>query len=110
MTFIGNCRYQPSGFAPTWRERLDDESLDFRYIDGSSPWARTRLVVAILTGRLGRSKVYRQTVVKELRIRSLQGPLRLARDGETFEGTDDIIVRKLPQRVAVYAQHDDAAG
>ena len=109
MAFIGNCRYSPSGFAPSWRERLDDEQIDFRYVDGSSPFARSRLVLAVLTGRLAHSKVYEQLVVKELRIRSLQGPLRLARDGETFlSSSDEIVVRKLPKRLAVYCPHEEA--
>ena len=107
MAFIGNCRYSPSGFAPSWRRRLDDAKIDFRYVDGSAPLARTRLVLAVLTGRLGRSKVYQQRVVEELRIRSLQGPLRLARDGETFvSSSDEIVVRKLPRRLAVYCPHE----
>jgi undecaprenyl-diphosphatase len=109
MAFIGNCRYSPSGFAPSWRQRLDDEQIDFRYVDGSSPYARLRLVLAVLTGRLARCKVYEQLVVKELRIQSLQGPLRLARDGETFvSSSDEIVVRKLPKRLAVYCPHENA--
>lgn len=106
MAFIGNCRYHPSGFAPTWRERLDDGLLDFRYVSGDQPWARTRLVLAVLTGRLGRSKVYRQTTVECLHLRSLDGPIRLARDGETFEGPEDIVIEKLPTRLAIYALHE----
>lgn len=110
MAFIGNCRYSPSGFAPSWRRRLDDEQIDFRYVDGSAPWARLRLIAAVLTGRLGRCKIYKQTVVKELRIRSLDGPLRLARDGETFEASsEEIVVRKLPKRLAVYCPHEKIA-
>lgn len=107
MAFIGNCRYHPSGFAPTWRERMDDGLIDFRYVEGSDPWARTRLILAVLTGRLGRSQVYRQACVKRLALRSLEGPLRLARDGETFEGPEEIIIEKLPERLAVYALHSE---
>lgn len=110
MAFIGNCRYSPSGFAPSWRERLDDEQLDFRYVDGSMPYARLRLIAAVLTGRLGRSKVYKQTVVDSLMIKSLEGPLRLARDGETFEASsEEVVVRKLPKRLAVYCPHENIA-
>jgi diacylglycerol kinase family enzyme len=107
MAFIGNCRYHPSGFAPTWRPRFDDELLDFRYVDGGAPFARTRLTLAVLTGRLGRSKVYHQSVVQQLRITSLNGPLRLARDGETFEGSQDVVIEKLPKRLAVYVPHEN---
>lgn len=105
MAFIGNCAYKPSGFAPAWRERLDDGKIDLRYIDASQPYARVRLAAAILTGRLGRSKVYRQALVERLELRSLGGPLRLARDGETFEGPEEIVVEKHPKRLTVYAPH-----
>ncbi|MDQ3963273.1 MAG: PA-phosphatase, partial [Actinomycetota bacterium] len=106
MAFIGNCAYKPSGFAPSWRERLDDGKIDLRYVDASQPLARLRLAVALLSGRLGRSKVYRQALVERLEISSLDGPLRLARDGETFEGPEEIVVEKHEKRLAVYAPHD----
>ena len=106
MAFIGNCRYHPSGFAPSRRGRLDDGKIDFRYVDGSQPWSRLRLVAAVLTGRLGRSRVYHQRLVESLSIRSLEGPIRLARDGETFQGSDEIVVEKLPDRIAVFAPHE----
>ena len=110
MAFLGNCRYSPSGFAPSWRRSLSDGAIDLRYVDGSAPWARLRLVAAVLTGRLGRSKVYKQTVLEEVRIRSLEGPLRLARDGETFEASsEEVIVRKLPDKLTVYCPHDNVA-
>ena len=38
MIFVGNCRYHPAGFAPTWRERLDDGRLDVRLVSGEQPW------------------------------------------------------------------------
>jgi undecaprenyl-diphosphatase len=107
MAFIGNCRYHPSGFAPTWRETLDDGLLDFRYVDGSAPLARTRLILAVLTGGLGRTRVYHQSVAKKLRFRSLKGPLRLARDGETFDGPEEVVIQKHPERLAVYVPHQD---
>lgn len=105
MAFIGNCRYHPSGFAPTWRERLDDGLLDLRYVSGDQPYARTRLIMAVMTGRLGRSKVYSQSCVKSLRLRSLNGSLRLARDGESFDGPGDVVIEKLDKRLALYAPH-----
>jgi len=103
MAFIGNCSYHPSGFAPTWRERLDDGLIDLRYVSGDQPWARTRLILAVLTGRLGRTKVYRQDRVERVRLRGIEGPLRLARDGETFEGPEDVVVEKLARRLVVFA-------
>jgi diacylglycerol kinase family enzyme len=102
MIFIGNCRYHPSGFAPAWRERLDDGQLDIRIVD-ARPFARSRLIASVLTGRLGRSRIYEQRVAEQLKVRSLQGPLRLARDGETFDGPDEFVVEKIPKGLKVYA-------
>lgn len=106
MIFIGNCRYHPSGFAPAWRERLDDGHLDIRIVDASAPLARLRLVASVLTGRLGRSRIYEQRLAPQLEIRSLEGPLRLARDGETFDGPEEFVVEKLGQSLTVYAPID----
>ncbi|MCU1486089.1 MAG: phosphoesterase PA-phosphatase related [Actinomycetia bacterium] len=109
MIFIGNCRYHPRGFAPTWRERLDDGVLDVRLVGAERPWARTRLVLAVLTGTLGRTAVYEERAVERLQLRSLEGPLRLARDGETFDGGTDVLVCKEDQPLAVYVpERDDA--
>lgn len=102
MIFIGNCRYHPSGFTPSWRERLDDGLLDIRVVDASQPYSRSRLVAAIVTGRLGRSRVYDQWRTERLEVKSLNGPLRLARDGETFDGSAEFTVEKKPRALAVY--------
>jgi undecaprenyl-diphosphatase len=106
MIFIGNCRYHPSGFAPAWRERLDDGQLDIRIVDASAPLARLRLVTSVLTGRLGRSRIYEQRLAPQLKVRSLEGPLRLARDGETFDGPEEFVVEKLGRPLTVYAPID----
>jgi diacylglycerol kinase family enzyme len=101
--FVGNCRYQPDGMAPTWRERLDDGQLDVRVADAAHPFGRTRLVLAVATGRLHRSRVFRTWRTTGVRVRSADGPLRLARDGETFDGTEDFDIVKSGDRLAVYA-------
>ena len=102
MVFFGNCRYKPSGFAPSWREHLDDGVLDVRIVDAREPWSRSRLIGAVLTGTLGRCRVYEQFDTRRLEIESLQGPMRLARDGETFEGSARFEVTKSADPVAVY--------
>jgi len=101
--FIGNCRYQPDGFAPSRRIRLDDGQLDIRVIDAGHPYSRTRLVLGLVTGRLGRSPVYRQWAATSLVVRSADGPLRLARDGETFDGAAEVGVVKAGDRVTVFS-------
>jgi undecaprenyl-diphosphatase len=102
LIFIGNCRYRPDGLAPSWRERLDDGQLDIRVVDVTKPYARLRLVLAFLTGGLGNSRVYDAWTARELRVRSRQGPLRLARDGETFDGPEEFVVCKRQDPLRVY--------
>lgn len=103
MLFTGNCRYQPEGFAPAWRERLDDGLLDVRLVDAAVPWARTRLVLSVLSGRLGRCRAYEEWTARSVHVRSLQGPLQLARDGEVFDGPEEFEVTKLSEPVEVFA-------
>lgn len=104
MLFAGNCRYHPEGFAPAWRERLDDGLLDIRVVDATHPFSRTRLVIAILTGSLARSPVYSVRVEPgPIEVHCRRGPVRLAVDGETFEGSDRWSLDKSSQRLTVFA-------
>jgi undecaprenyl-diphosphatase len=100
--FVGNCHYLPDGMAPTWRERLDDGQLDVRVADAGHPFSRTRLVLAVLTGRLHRSPVFRTWRTTNMEVRSTNGALRLARDGETFDGSDRFDIAKNGDRLLVY--------
>lgn len=102
MVFIGNCRYDPPGFAPSWRSRLDDGELDVRIVDGSHPWARTRLLLSVVTGRLASCGAYEQRYVRQLHVKSLEGKLRLARDGETFDGHEEFTITKAEEPLRVY--------
>ena len=106
MIFIGNCEYRPAGLVPTSRDRLDDGLLDVRYVDGNERGSRLRLLGALALGRLDRARGYRRALVGSLDVHSLDGPLRLARDGETFDGGVDVRVAKRPDRLTVYAPGD----
>ena len=101
MIFIGNCRYHPDGFGPSWREKLDDGILDIRIVHGH-PWSRVRLLASVLTGTLGRCRVYEQRCVRRMHVRSLDGPLRLARDGETFDGSEEFDICKADEPLLVF--------
>lgn len=105
MVFAGNCRYEPAGFAPGWRRRLDDGVLDVRLIDAAPPLARLRTALAIVTGRLAKCRAYDRWSARELRIESPARSLRLARDGETFDGSGSFRVEKLAERLVIYAPH-----
>jgi diacylglycerol kinase family enzyme/membrane-associated phospholipid phosphatase len=94
LLFLGNGRFTSGGLAPTRRRRLDGGCLDVRLFHAERPWSRTRLLGSILTGRLGRSSVHERWVADELTIHSLEGPLQLARDGESWQGPAEVKVRQ----------------
>lgn len=101
MLFIGNGSFGPDGIAPSQRRRLDDGLLDVRIVTAERSWARTRVFAGMLTGRLGRCAALETWSARELRIRSLQGPLELATDGEVWEGSETFTVRKRSQPLVV---------
>ena len=105
LGFVGNGRYQPSGFAPSWREVLDDGQLDLRLVDAAQPLARVRLVLAVLTGRLGRTTVYQQRTVERLSLRVDDDVLHLALDGEVLEVPPAITLAKERGALLVHAPH-----
>ncbi len=105
--FAGNGHYHPAGFAPSWRERLDDGCIDVRLVDADVRLSRTRLVLAVLTGRLGRSRVHEQRIVARSAVRSRQGGLRLARDGEVADGPGHLLLRAASRPLVVYRPAGD---
>jgi diacylglycerol kinase family enzyme len=112
LAWVGNGRYQPAGFGPAWREDLDDGLLDVRIVNGTRKYSRSRFTLDVLTGRLSRCPVYEERQVGSLHIRSLDGPLRLAADGETFDGPTELEVTKRARalRVAVPPDPDGEGG
>ena len=103
MIFIGNCAYDPPGFAPTSRSRLDDNLFDVRIVDGTTPWARVRLTIAVLTGQLARSSVYTRRLQSRLEVSGLGADSDLAADGEVFRGSDRFVVEKHASPLLVHA-------
>jgi diacylglycerol kinase family enzyme len=103
MIFVGNCAYEPPGFAPTTRTRLDDGFFDVRIVDGSEPWARVRLIVAALTGNLVRSRIYSRDLAPSLTCHIPERENLLAADGEIFEGRPDFTIQKHPKPLLIYA-------
>jgi len=94
LGWVGNCRYGPPGLAPAWREELDDGLLDVRLVHGGPRHARTRFVLAALMGRLSALSVYSEQLVESLEVECLDGPQRLAADGETFDAPAAFTVAK----------------
>ncbi|MFC1420235.1 phosphatase PAP2 family protein [Streptacidiphilus cavernicola] len=107
LLFAGNGRYDPPGFAPSFRQSLDDGVLDIRAVDGSHPLARTRLVAAFVTGTLARSRVYQAATVSSLRIDGIHDTAHFANDGEITPAADTLILDKAERALSVYLpQHD----
>ncbi len=102
LVFVGNGAYEPKGFVPSRRPRVDDDRLDVRLVDGTSPWSRTKLLVAVLTGRLLHTPTYEEFRTDRLEVRSLEGPLRLAVDGETFDGSERFVACTRADPIVVY--------
>lgn len=109
LAWIGNCRYSPPGFGPGWRDQVDDGLLDIRLVNGRERFSRTRFVLHVLTGRLATCPVYEERSASSVSIRSHDGPLRLAADGETLDGPAELVVSKRPRalQVAVPPYLDD---
>ncbi|WP_405014445.1 bifunctional phosphatase PAP2/diacylglycerol kinase family protein [Kitasatospora sp. NBC_01539] len=110
LLFAGSGAYDPPGFAPTRRVRLDDGILDVRIVDGSHPFARTRLVLAFLTGTLGRSPVYKEARLRALDVSDLRGVPHAAIDGEVVDAPDRLLLGKRPGGLTVYRPHPAGAG
>jgi undecaprenyl-diphosphatase len=102
MMFIGNGRYQPQGFAPSWRPRLDDGRLDLRMVIVAGRAALLRLALSILTGRLGRSRLYIEDDPVDVHITRPDGPGLLASDGEITLGPAEMDYKKLARSLIVY--------
>jgi undecaprenyl-diphosphatase len=105
LLFGGNGRYHPPGFAPSWRERLDSAVVDVRMVDADRPLARLRLIAAVMSGRLGRCRVYEERTVDRLEVRLPSGQ-RMARDGEIHDAPRRLVLRPARRRLVVYRPAD----
>ncbi|OKI17429.1 bifunctional phosphatase PAP2/diacylglycerol kinase family protein [Streptomyces sp. CB03911] len=102
LLFAGNGSYDPPGFAPTRRAGLADGMLDVRTVDGSSPFARTRLAGAFLSGTMGRSRVYRAARLSALEVTSLGSARRISVDGESVPAHGHLHLAKARAGLTVY--------
>src|SRR3954464_13977091 len=107
LLFAGNGRYHPPGFAPSWRERLDDDCVDVRIVGAERPFGRSRLVAAVLSGTLGRCRVYEERAVDRMTLTLDGDDERRARDGETHDAPRELVLRTAPRRLVVYRPAPD---
>ena len=110
LLFAGNCHYEPTGLAPSYRSRLADGDLDVRIVAGERPLARLRLVTALVTGTLSTCPVYHCRSVSSITLESTDGkPLGYSIDGEACPGEPRLVLRKLTGRLTVYRPADPEA-
>jgi diacylglycerol kinase family enzyme/membrane-associated phospholipid phosphatase len=82
LFFLGNSLYSPSGFAPSRRVRMDDGLIDVRILETGRKFATIRILGALASGRLVRSPLYHELRVPEFSFTAVDGPTRIAHDGE----------------------------
>ncbi|BAS15243.1 hypothetical protein AHiyo8_35460 [Arthrobacter sp. Hiyo8] len=101
ILYIGRGRYYPRDLAPLTRPVLDDGVLDIRMVTADEPFARLRLLWAVLTGTVSTSKVTHLSEAREISIEAIGEPLVIAVDGEPLPGvrTAEFTVRRRALRV-----------
>lgn len=85
LFFLGNSTYLPTGFAPSRRTRMDDGLIDVRILETGRRLARTRIVMALVLGRLQRSPLYHEMQVPRFSFSTVDAPTVIAHDGEVGE-------------------------
>jgi undecaprenyl-diphosphatase len=102
MLFVGNGSYEPKGFGAARRPTMASGLLDVRYLRADLPYSRARFLVAALTGTLQTSHVYRHFEAPATEIRVLDGPRRIATDGEVGPLGRRFSFTSRPGALAVY--------
>ncbi|WP_344959623.1 bifunctional phosphatase PAP2/diacylglycerol kinase family protein [Actinomadura miaoliensis] len=102
LAFVGNCLYGSRGPAPTWRRHLDDGQLDIRMVTTGRRAPRLRALAAVLLGHLHLTPGYRAWRGGALELVSLNGDLRVARDGEVSSVSTKVRFGKRAGALAVF--------
>ena len=96
----------PQGTAPAYRPDLADSCLDVRVIE-ATVLARSRLVAAVLTGTLGRSRAYRSWRASSVDVRAADGqPVWPSTDGEVATAESGFVHGKHLHALVVYRKAD----
>lgn len=101
LLFVGNGPYATAGVAPSRRARLGDGCLDVRLVHDGMPWARLRVALALLRNRIDRCRTYERWTAGELHVRSPDGSVLMAHDGEVEEASRDVTISVRPKELMV---------
>ncbi|CAM3043754.1 bifunctional phosphatase PAP2/diacylglycerol kinase family protein [Skermania piniformis] len=100
--FVGNSVYEPRGFAPAIRTRMDDGLVDVRLLEAASGLRGIGFLFAVATGRIAHNRRYHELDVPRFEMDILDGAVPVARDGELGEITDRIEIRVDYRALTVY--------
>ncbi|MCD4849895.1 phosphatase PAP2 family protein [Arthrobacter sp. AK01] len=103
ILYLGRGRYYPRDHAPLRRPVLDDGVLDIRMITADEPFARARLLWAVVTGTVAASKVTHLTEATTITVEAIGQPLVLAVDGEPKPGVRTATFIAKPRELRVYS-------
>lgn len=100
LVFVGNGCYGEGLTDLMNRQALDQAVLDVRVLRADAALARTRTVLALLVGRLGRSSLLVQEQEAEVEI-AMQSTVEVALDGEVVRLSSPLRYRSLPGALTV---------
>lgn len=103
ILYMGRGRFYPSDHAPIRRPVLDDGVFDLRMITADEPFARARLLWAVVTGTVSASKVTHLAEAIEITVEAIGQPLVLAVDGEPTPGVRSATFTVKPRVLRVYS-------
>jgi diacylglycerol kinase family enzyme len=106
MIFVGNGRYGKGLLRLNQRESLDENTLDFRLARADSPFARARVIFALLAGVLDRSPLLVQRETRELELTVERDPVEVALDGEVTRLEAPLRYRSLAGALSVLIPPD----
>ena len=98
ILYIGRGRYYPRDHAPLVRPVLADGVLDLRMITADEPFARLRLLWAVLTGTVATSGITHLSETDRITVEPGNGPMVLAVDGEVMPGVRQGGIHGPPRR------------
>jgi undecaprenyl-diphosphatase len=78
-----------------------------RIVDADQRLGRSRLVLAVLSGTLGRCRVYEERVVDRMSLRVDGDDPQMARDGETHAAPKEMVLQPASRRLVVYRPAPD---
>jgi undecaprenyl-diphosphatase len=102
LFFVGNSTYQPSGFAPAQRNRIDDGLIDVRILETGHRLSKLRIMTALMLGRLQRSRLYHEVHVPQFSFTCVDGPTAVAHDGEVSGRYQHVDLRVRYRELSVF--------